>query len=105
MSGLELCGTRIFKSLFCYLLHFVEGKNVALLLYGKYFILSACCFLGFLVCLFLLFRAEPEAYGGSQDRGLIGTAAAGLHHSHSHSHTRSVLHLRPIPQLTATPDP
>jgi len=25
------------------------------------------------------------AYGGSQARGQIGTAAAGLHHGHSHA--------------------
>ena len=30
--------------------------------------------------LFLLFRATPVAYGGSQDRGQIQAAAAGLHH-------------------------
>ena len=33
----------------------------------------------------LLFRAVPEAYGGSQARGLIGATAAGLHHSHSNA--------------------
>ena len=33
--------------------------------------------------LLLLFRAEPTAYGSSQDRGPVGAAAAGLHHSHS----------------------
>ena len=54
--------------------------------------------------LFFVFSgATPAAYGGSQARGLIRAIAAGLHHSHSH--TRSELHLRPIPQLTATPDP
>ena len=52
---------------------------------------------------FCLFRAEPTAYGGSQARSLIGAEATGLHHSHSH--TRSELHLRPTPQLTATLDP
>ena len=31
--------------------------------------------------LFLLFRAEPGAYGSSQARVRIGAAAAGLHHS------------------------
>ena len=30
---------------------------------------------------FWLFRASPEAYGGSQDRGQIGAIAASLHHS------------------------
>ena len=30
---------------------------------------------------FLLFRAAPIAYGGSQARGLIRAVAAGLHHS------------------------
>ena len=34
------------------------------------------------VCLFVCFRAAPTAYGGSQARGPIGAAAAGLHHSH-----------------------
>ena len=32
---------------------------------------------------FLLFRAAPVAYGGSQARDRIGAAAANLHHSHS----------------------
>ena len=32
---------------------------------------------------FLLFSATPMAYGGSQDRVLIGAAAASLHHSHT----------------------
>jgi len=52
---------------------------------------------------FCLFRASPEAYGGSQARGLMGATAAGLRHSHSNA--RSEPHLRPTPQLTATPDP
>ena len=62
-----------------------------------------------LVCFFVLFCfvviswAAPTAYGGSQARGLIGAAAAGLHHSHSN--VGSELRLRPTPQPTATPDP
>ena len=52
---------------------------------------------------FCIFRAAPTAYGGSQARGLIGAAAAGL--GHSHSNAGSELHLRPTPQLMATPDP
>ena len=50
---------------------------------------------------FLLFRAAPMAYGGSQASGLIGATAAGLHHSNARSEPR----LRPTPQLMAIPDP
>ena len=58
------------------------------------------------LCLRLVFsRAAPKAYGESQARGLIGTVAASLHHSHSHSNTRSEPHLRHTPQLMAAPDP
>ena len=62
----------------------------------------------FVVCFFFLSFcyfswAAPAAYGGSQARGLIGAVAAGLHQSHSN--LGSELHLRPTPQLTATPDP
>ena len=52
---------------------------------------------------FFLFRAPSEAYGGSQARDQIRAAAASLHHSHSHSGSEP--HLRPTPQLMATPDP
>ena len=41
-----------------------------------------------LLLLFLLFKAAPMAYGGSQARGPIGATAASLHHSHSN--TRSL---------------
>ena len=40
---------------------------------------------------FLLFRAAPGAYGGSQARGRIGAVAASLRHSHSN--VRSEPHL------------
>ena len=50
-----------------------------------------------------LFRVTPTAYGGSQARGLIGAVGTGL--LHSHSNAKSEPHLRPIPQLTATPNP
>ena len=52
---------------------------------------------------FCPFRAAPVAYGGSQAKGPIGAVAAGLHHSHSIAGSKP--HLRPTPQLTATPDP
>ena len=52
---------------------------------------------------FSLFRATRSAHGGSQVRGRIGTAAAGLRYSHSNS--RSKPHLRPTAQLTAMLDP
>ena len=42
------------------------------------------------------------AYGGSQARGQIGVAAAGLHHSHSNA--KSEPRLQP-PQLMATLHP
>ena len=50
---------------------------------------------------FLLFRAAPATYRGSQARDHIGAVDASLHHSHSHSHSNagSELPLRPIPQL------
>ena len=52
---------------------------------------------------FCLLRAAPVAYGGSQARGLIGAVATSLHQSHSNAESEP--HLRPTPQLTATPDP
>ena len=52
---------------------------------------------------FFLFRASPLAFGSSQARGQIGTAATGLCHNHSTS--RSELQLQPTLQLMATPDP
>ena len=52
---------------------------------------------------FAFSRAAPAACGGSQARGLIGAVATGLRQSHSNM--RSQPHLRPTPQLTATPDP
>ena len=51
---------------------------------------------------FFFFRAPPTAHGGSQTRGRIQAAAAGLHGSHSNARSKPCL--RPIPQLTARPD-
>ena len=53
--------------------------------------------------LFFLSTATLTAYGSSQARGLIGTAAAGLRHSRDN--TGSGPHLRPMLQLIAMPDP
>ena len=50
-----------------------------------------------------LFRATPEACGGSQARALIGAVATGLRQSHSNARFKPSL--RPTAQLTATPDP
>ena len=50
-----------------------------------------------------LFKAVFAAYVSSQARGLIGAAAADLHHSHSNMGSEP--HLRPTPQLTAMLDP
>ena len=52
---------------------------------------------------FWLFRATPVAYGSSHARGRMGATAAGLHHSHSNAGSEP--HLRPTPELMATPDP
>ena len=41
----------------------------------------------YLFVLFLLFRATPMAYGGSQDKSIIGATATGQHHSHSNAPT------------------
>ena len=54
----------------------------------KWMSLYLACF--FVLLLFLPFRATPAAYGGSQARGPVGAAAAGLHHGHSH--TRFLTH-------------
>ena len=43
----------------------------------------AILFFSFLFCLFVFSKAARTAYGGSQVRGLIGTVASGLYHSHS----------------------
>ena len=53
-------------------------------------------------CLFAISWAAPAAYGGSQARGPIAAVATGL--CQSHSNAGSEPHLRPAPQLTATPD-
>ena len=55
---------------------------------GRYFILF--CFIFFVFC---LVRATPAAYGGSQARGPIRAAAAGLRQSHSNADLSSICDL------------
>ena len=52
---------------------------------------------------FFFFRAVPSSTWKFPDKGRIGAIAAGLHHSRSNA--RYEPHLRPTPQLMATPDP
>ena len=59
-------------------------------------------FSSFLFC-FVLFRATPTSYGGSQARGRIGAVDAGLHHSYSN--IGSEPSLRPQLMATASPSP
>ena len=51
----------------------------------------------FCVCLFLLFRATPTAYGSAQARGPIRAAAAGLPHHHGNAQSEPHLWPRPDP--------
>ena len=61
-------------------------------MFGRFLDYTAkCVFFLFHFVLFLLYRAAPAAYGGSQARGQIGAIAASLHHSHSNA--RSEPHL------------
>ena len=59
--------------------------------------------LKFLFIYFLLFRAAPAVYGGSQARDVIGAVAAGLRQSHSNAGSEP--RLQPTPQLMAMLDP
>ena len=58
----------------------------------KYFTLS-----------FFFLNSRYHGIWGSQARGQIAAVATGL--QHHHSNTGSELHLQPMPQLTAVPDP
>ena len=60
--------------------------------------IGGCCF----VC-FLLFRPVPMAYGSSQDRDPIKTAASGL--CHNHNNARSKLCLWPTTELVQSLNP
>ena len=56
----------------------------------------------FCLALFIYFRAQPAARGGSQARGQIRVVAVGLH---SCSNEGSELCLGPTPGLMATANP
>ena len=53
----------------------------------------------FVLFCFLLFRATPAVYGGSQTRDGFRATAAGLHQGHSNA--RYEVCLQPAPQLKA----
>ena len=65
--------------------------------------LCSCQALFFFWSFFAISWAAPAAYGHSQARGRIGTAATGLYQSHSNAGSEP--RLQPTPQLTATLDP
>ena len=52
------------------------------------------------IYLFVFFRAEPAAYGGSLARERIGATAAGLHHSHNEGSEPRDLHHSKAGSLT-----
>ena len=84
--------------------YFMERYVILLgneLLYGLWKVFFSRGEISFLC--FCLLRAAPVAHGGSQAKGIIRAAAAGLRQSHSNA--RSEPCLRPTPQLMATPDP
>ena len=83
----------------------MEENALTYIYYGVLFWGFWLCFFVWVFCLFvcLLFRATPKTYGSSQARGRIGARATSQHHSHSNMGSK--LHLRPTPQLMATPDP
>ena len=98
----------VYLSLTIIRLKFCQYNDKVVIVFGflffsfVWFFVCVFCFVMFCF-VFLLFRATPTAYGGSQARHLIGATAAG--HSHSHSNARSEARLQPTPQLMATPDP
>ena len=63
-----------------------------------------CVYVCMCVCVsFSFFLGCTHSIWRSAGQGSMGAIAASLHHSHSN--TRSKLHLQPIPQFKATPDP
>ena len=57
----------------------------------------------YFILFYLLYRAAPVVYGGSQATGQIGAAAISL--CHSHNNAGSQLHLRLTPHVRAMQDP
>ena len=73
-----------------YSFDFFPHSSPFLIPFSPFTILNFCIFQHYLKQIgtffsFCLFRATPEAYGGSQARGLIRAVAASLHHSHSNA--------------------
>ena len=60
------------------------------------------CLFCFPFCLFVFVGPHPRQMEVPRLRGPVGAVADGLHHGHSSA--GSELHLRPTPQLMATPD-
>ena len=76
-STLGMVGTDVENSYKKYLINHSKGETLKYWQSGnQVFFGGGACFLGF-----LLFRAWPAAYEGSQARGWIGTIAASLHYS------------------------
>ena len=60
------------------------GSHLSLIFLFMYVFFNLFMY-SFIYCLFVLFRAAPVAYRGSQARGLIRAVAASLCHSHSNA--------------------
>ena len=88
----------IFFYIYC---HTTTLFYFCLFLYTETLFLFSFSFFCVCVCVFLLFLlAAPAEYGGSQARGQIGAAAAGLRQSHCNAGSEP--RLQPTPQLTLT---
>ena len=73
----------------------IAGYSRSVYLTQSFF--SCFIFIFYFLC---VFRAIPVVYGSSQARGLIGSVAAALWHSHSNAGSKP--RLPPAPQFTAT---
>ena len=94
MWKIQISNTCIYKYIYIYIYIFV-----CIYTYTKIYIYTCVC-----VYIYIFFnRAAPAAYGSFRARGQIGAVVACS--CHSHSNAGSEPHLRPIPQIEATPDP